>query len=278
MNSDPEQFRSRTRTELFFDFVRARFLSVVAVGLLAGGVAIVVGVDPELPRWAQLAGLTVLLIGIPVGGFAGSWLTGVLHNPNYQYLIDLDAAYLDGAIYQLPPEDFRELTVTDEKGNPDTPYDMTQLSPNLHVAKAVDLENLTAVGTWRGTLDDRELARSLRSVRECRGQLQDDAQKGFVLETSAFTIVRRAAREATLDVVEMFQQGTLPDRGVSVNESVDAALEEFEFSQEIETTIDELTETADLNEEPAPDRDDDPLEEQSEPAREMTNGAETNDR
>jgi hypothetical protein len=142
---------------------------------------------------------------------------------------------------------------------------MTQLSPSLYVAKNVDLEELTCVGTWRGTLDDRELARSLRAVRECRGQLQDDAQRGFVLETSAFTIVRSAARKAALDVTEMFASGTLPDGGASISEAVDSALEDFGFSEEIETTIDDLTDEADLTEDP-------PEQPQSDPS---TNGAET---
>ena len=247
MNSNPEQFRERTRTEAFFDFLRARFLSIVAVGLIGGGLLVLVGVDPEIPRWSRLAAFTMLAFA-PVGWMFGNWLLGLLHDPNYQYLVDLDAAYRDGAIYQLPPEDFREMTVTDEEGNPEAPYDITQLSPNLYVGKHVDLEERSCVGTWRGTLDDRELARSLRAVRECRGQLQDDAQKGFVLETSAFTIVRSAAREAALDVVEMFQSGTLPNGGDSLNEAVDRALEDFGFSKEIETSLDDLTEEADLTE------------------------------
>jgi hypothetical protein len=249
MNSDPEQYHDRSRTEAFFDLLRARLLSVVAILLVAGGVGTFVGIDPEIPRWSQLAGFTMLAFA-PVGWVFGNWLLGILHSPNHQYLVDLDAAHTDGAIYQLPPEDFREMTVTDEDGNPDAPYDITQLSPSLYVGKHVDLENLECVGTWRGTLDDRELARSLRAVRECRGQLQDDAQKGFVLETSAFTIVRSAAREAALDVVEMFQSGTLPNGGDSLNEAVDRALEDFGFSKEIETSLDDLTEEADLTESP----------------------------
>lgn len=253
---------------MFFDFLGARLLSILGVLAIGGGLLVLVGVDPSIPRWAKLVTFTMLAFA-PLGWGFGNWLLGLLYSPNYQYLVDLDAAYLDGAIYQLPPEDFRELSVTDEDGNPETPYDITQLSPNLYVGKQVDLDELTCVGTWRGTLDDRELARSLRAVRECRGQLQDDAQRGFVLETSAFTIVRSASREAALDVVEMFQSGTLPDAGKSINEAVDAALEDFGFSKEIETTIDDLTESANLNEEA------DGNQPEDERRREGSNGAES---
>ena len=267
MNSNPTQYRDRTRTEAFFDFLRARLLTIIAIVLIGAGIATVAGLDLEIPRWVKLLAITMLAF-VPIGYIFGNWLTSILHEPNYQYLVDLDAAHLDGAIYQFPPEDFRELEVTDEDGNEEAPYDITQLSPNLYVGKHVDLENKTVQGTWRGTLDDRELARSLRAVRECRGQLQDDAQRGFVLETSAFTIVRSAARDAVLDVVSMFEGGTLPDQGASINEAVDNALEDFGFSQEIETTIDDLTDDADLNEEPATEQ------QKDDRRREDTNGAE----
>jgi hypothetical protein len=268
MNSDPEQFRERSRTELFFDFLRARFLSIVAVLLVGVGIAMSIGFDLSIPRWVRLVGFTAIAFA-PLGFIFGNWLVGLLHDPNYQFLVDLDAAELDGAIYQFPPEDFRELTVTDENGNSDAPYDITQLAPSLYVGKQVDLDERRCVGTWRGTLDDRELARGLRAVKECRGQLQEDAQRGFVLETSAFTIVRSASRGAVLDVIEMFESGTLPDEGASINQAVDDALEDFGFADEVENTIDDLTEAADLNEEPAPDQ------QRDERRREETNGAES---
>ena len=91
MNSNPEQFRPRTRTELFFEFLRARFLSIVGVIAIVGGVALVSGMDVTFPRWFKLAGLTALLF-VPVGYVFGGWLLGHLYEPNYQYLVDLDAA------------------------------------------------------------------------------------------------------------------------------------------------------------------------------------------
>jgi len=267
MNTDPEQFRERSRTEMFFDFLRARFLSIVGVLLVSGGIALSIGLDLSIPRWVRLVGFTAIAFA-PFGFIFGNWLVGILHDPNYQYLVDLDATRTDGGLYQLPPEDFRELEVTDENGNPEAPYDITQLAPSLYAGKQIDLDELTCVGTWRGTLDDRELARSLRKVRECRGQLQEDAQRGFVLETSAFTIVRSAARGAALDVVEMFQSGTLPDQGASINEAVDNALEDFGFEEEVESTLEDLSERADLNEEPEPEQP------EADRRREHTNGAE----
>jgi hypothetical protein len=263
--SQPENFTERTATAALIDFLRDRLLSIVGLLLLAVGAVMLLGFDVTIPRWTKLAGFTALAF-VPAGWFLGSWLLGLLYSPDWTFLVDLDAGKLDGALYRLPPEDFRELEVTDESGNSGAPYDITQLTQNLYAAKQVDIDELTCVGTWRGTLDDRELARSLRKVRECRGQLQDDAQKGFVLETSAFTIVRRAARETALDVTEMFETGTLPDSGDSITNAVDRALEDFGFEDTIENIDDDL----------GNDHDDDQDDDQSEDERRRdSNGAES---
>jgi hypothetical protein len=234
-----QQFKDRTATAAALDFLRDRLLSIVGLLLLGAGAAIFFGVEPQVPRTARLVGFTAAAF-IPVGWMTGNWILGILYQPNWKYVVDLDAGQIDGALHRLPPEDFRELTVTDERGNEQGPYQITQLTSQLYCAKRVDLETLTCVGTWRGTLDDRELARSLRAVRECRGQLQDDAQKGFVLETSAFTIVRRAAREAALDVTQMFESGTLPDGGESISTAVDSALDDFGFEDVVDDLDDGL--------------------------------------
>ena len=233
MTERPEQFRQPTKFELVLDFLKSRLLTLVGLALIAVAVLVYFEVSLEVPRWAKLAGLTFLAL-MPVGFLTGNYIVSLLWNPNHIFLVDLDASVIDGALYRFPYSDFRELTVTDENGNADAPYEMTQLASHLYVGKGVDLEEMTVVGTWRGTLDDRELARALQAVRECRGQLQEDAQRGFVLETSAFTIVRSAARATALDVIEMVESGRLPDQGEALTEAVDSALEQFDFSEELE--------------------------------------------
>ena len=90
MNSNPEQFRPRSRTEMLFDFLQARFPTIVAA-LIGGGLLIIVGIDPEKPRrwWAKLGAFTMLAFA-PLGWMFGNWLLGHLYDPNFQYLVDLD--------------------------------------------------------------------------------------------------------------------------------------------------------------------------------------------
>lgn len=210
---------------LAFDLLKARLGTLlIAFGLFA---AVIVYFQFELtiPRRFRLAGFTFLFL-LPVGFIVGNYIKNLLWDPNYVYLVDLDAVEVDGALYQFPFDHFRQLEVID--GN------LCQLTTHLYTGKEVDLEAGTALGTWRGTLDDRELLRALRKVAECRGTLEDDAKRGFVLETSAFMIISQAARESVLHIVRMFQKGSLPDDGAALNAEIDAALEEYGLEDKVE--------------------------------------------
>ena len=209
------------------DWVRAHAPTLVALGTIATVVGIIAGFDVSLPRSVQVAGLAALLGGIPLGLLTGSKVVDWLYNPQYEWLIDLDARVLDGGIYRLPPEDFRDLEILDDDEFKNPSYDITQLGPHLYVGKQVDLEDLTVVGTWRGTLDDRELATALRAVYDCRGELQDDAREGFILKSSAWIIVRRATQNTVESVIDLFEDGTLPDSGDALDGVIEKELREF---------------------------------------------------
>ena len=208
------------------DWCRARAPQLVAISLVTAGVAILVGFDVSIPRFWYIAGVAAVLT-LQLGWLTGSKVVDWLHHPSYVWLIDLDARVLDGGIYRLPPDDFRDLEVLDDDEFKNSTYELTQLSPTLYVGKQIDLEDMTVVGTWRGTLDDRELTRALRAVHECRGQLQDDAQRGFILESSAFVVVRRATRNTVERVIELFEDGSLPDSGDGIDRAIDKELEAF---------------------------------------------------
>ena len=199
---------------------------LVAGGFVLVGLSIVFGFDLEIPRFWRIAGLAAAFMA-PLGYATGQKVVSWLYNPSWVYLIDLDARVLDGGIFRLPLDEFKELEVIDDDGFLNRSYDITQLAPNLYVGKSVDLEDMTVVGTWRGTLDDRELATALRHVSECRGQLQADAQRGFILESSAFVVVRRATRNTVESVIETFERGSLPDAGEGIEAAIDAELEDF---------------------------------------------------
>lgn len=240
-DSEPDRSELETRTpnaeprpskfELVLDLVRDRFWSLIAVVVGLVGVGLYMGFEPTVPRFWKIAGAAAIAM-TPVGYLTGNKVVEWLYNPSWIWLLDLSAAQEDGGLYRFSEADFRDLEVLDGQ--------LDRLAPGLFVGKRVDKENMKVAGTWRGTLTDRELLLSLRKVRECRGQLEDDARKGFVLRSSAFTIVRRAVRETTKSVVETFERGTLPDDGAAMTDAIDSELEQFGVTDDLDETIDEL--------------------------------------
>ncbi|MGZ0746713.1 hypothetical protein [Haloparvum sp. AD34] len=221
-----EQEASTSRFAQVIDLLKVRFWSIVFVLAIAGAIVSYWELNVSVPRFWKVFLLAAGAL-TPAGYVLGGKLSSLMIDPNWVYLVDLDARRLDGAIYRFPFDEFRELTITNEDGNEAAGYELTQLSPNLFVGKSVDLEELEVVGTWRGTLNDVELARALQAVSECRGDLQDQAQRGFALETSAFTIVHNAVRETTRSIIDTFENGTLPDEGDALENSIDDHLEQF---------------------------------------------------
>ncbi|AHF22115.1 gp6 [Haloarcula hispanica pleomorphic virus 2] len=236
----------RTAVAATVDFLRARFLSIVAVVLIGSGLIVLLGYDVSVPRRAKIALVAGGLL-VPYGFIAGDYVTSLMPDPDFVWLVDLDARVLDGALFRFPSDDFRELSVTGPNGNPSRSYELTDLTPFLKVGKNMQLEEMTVEGTWRGTLSDDDLLRALSKVEECRGSLEEKAQRGFTIETQAFTIIRSAARSCVMSVVRTFEEGTLPDHGESLAEEVDAALEQYDLQDELgELQDDEFA--ADLDE------------------------------
>lgn len=215
----------RSGLERSIEFVRTNFDLILAALLLAIGVVTALSVDVKIPRYVQVA-LLAGTVTAPWGYLLAGKVLDVLHDPDHIYLVDLDARYLEGALYEFPFSDFRRLETR--------AGEMTQLTPNLYVAKDVDLESGKVTGTWRGTLDDTELARALEAVYQCRGDLQDQAQRGFAIETSATVIVRNAVRSTTRSIMETFKKGTLPDEGDGLEDAIDSELEKFDLGNEVE--------------------------------------------
>ncbi|MFD1569782.1 hypothetical protein [Halorubrum laminariae] len=230
----------------YIEAAKSRLPEIIAGSSLLAAGAMVVGFDLEVPRFWYIVGVAAVAVS-PIGFMVGQKVTSWLYNPSWIYLMDLDATVLDGAIYRLPPDEFREMDILDGEDFKNPSYDLTQLSPNLYVGKQVDLEDNTVVGTWRGTLDDRELTRALRAVHECRGQLQDDAQRGFILEASAFTVVRRATRNTVERVIELFEDGSLPDSGDGIGRAIDQELEAFGLDDATDDDLSDLVDDEDLD-------------------------------
>lgn len=229
-----------SRFELFLDFVKARFWSIIAaiIGIII--VAVYLEYEPAIPREWMLVGLTAISMA-PLGYLTGNYIASMLYDPMYIYVLDIDARYTDGALYRFPFEEFKELESRDGQ--------FDQVTSQLYIVKNVDLETMEATGTWRGTLTDRELLQALSKVHETRGMLEQDARRGFTIESQAFSIVRGAVMDEIRTIVETFESGTLASNGESLTRQIDAALDEFDLQHEIDQAIqDEAPQPADIAE------------------------------
>lgn len=179
------------------------------------------------------AGLALMFIGRPVGKKVRS----LLFDPRVIWLVDIDARIVEGGIYRMPSQRFVEFEVVEGQ--------VDWVSPDVAFCKNVDLEQRTLQGTWRGTLTDRELLRSLQAVDECRGQLEEDARRGFIVESQAFSIVHRATKNAVMSIVDTFERNSLPDEGVGISDAVESALDEHD--------VDTMFRRANIDKEPEQD-------------------------
>lgn len=227
----------RSRTYRLFAWLSDNLLLVASViGL--GGFVLMSLLDYQLPRNLRVIGLAAL-IAIPFAGRpTAKRVKAMLWDPSYIWIIDLDARYQKGAIYRTTSQRFREWDVIDGQ--------LDWLTPNLCVGKNVELEEQRVEGTWRGTLSDRELLKTLQSVEECRGQLEEDAQRGFAVEAQAFAIIRNTTRRAVRSIVETFERGTLPDSGEGLNHEINEAIEQFGIERKVSPEEDDDSPTADV--------------------------------
>jgi len=222
---DPRWFRA-----LVWLVVRGKYL-LGAVALVTVAVLLVTG--QSIPRTAKIGGLAFVLSMFTVGRWTAGRAADLFDGPGWVWLVDVDLLDLDGAgIYRWPRPRWKEVEVVDGQ--------LYWSSPSLAFGKNVDLEANTVEGVWPGTLDDRELMIALSKVHELRNVLEQDAQRGFAIETQVFSIVRSATRQAVLSVVQTFEKSTLPDRGESINRAIDDAIEQFDLDRHIRDRDDDL--------------------------------------
>ncbi|MGB9952906.1 hypothetical protein ACOZ4F_10945 [Haloarcula marismortui] len=233
--ADPGPDHSRTYRA--FRWLSENLLLIASgVGIALFAVASIIGY--ELPRNLRLIGLCALITIPLVGRPTGKKVRSLLWDPNYVWLVDIDARHMNGGIFRMPGQRFKEWSVEDGQ--------LDWVAPNLAFGKNVDLEGQSVDGCWRGTLSDRELMRTLQAVEECRGQLEDDAKRGFAIEAQAFTIIRNATRKAVLRIVSTFERGTLPDEGEGLTDEIDSAIEQFGLDRKIRAAEDDEAPESDV--------------------------------
>lgn len=230
---DPEDDFNRppTTAEVVRGFLEDNARPLIALLALIGGGALLIGYEPEVPRFWYVFALAGLFVS-PFSYIIGGKLKTLIVKPNDVWAIDLDARYADGALFKFPYQDFRDFDVVDGE--------VDMLSPNLCLAQSIDLQEEEMTGIWSGTLSDRELLVERERIKLCRGLLEDQAKKGFTLETQFFSIVRGAVRDTVLEVVETFEKGSLPDKGKNLHSHIENALEDHNMEDPLSSELRDL--------------------------------------
>lgn len=247
--ADPGDVRNRTlpnprppeQKTTWKDVLKDRMGTILGAVLILAGLAAFAGWSIEIPRFWYVYGLSFAFL-LPGGWFVASYARNLLPSPEPDWVVDLDARELDGALFKFPPGTVDTFDVPDGQ-------EIEQLASNLYAARGVDLEALELGGTWRGTLSDRELMIALEAVYECRGELEEQARRGFVIEKRFFSLLRNSTRDEVLSVVRSFEEGTLPDDAASLRDNIEKAVEDHGLDSHVKSEPDdfdlspELTET-----------------------------------
>jgi len=175
--------------------------------------------------------LVSLFLAVPTGAILARPVVRWLYHKDSRYLVVL-GLHDEAGVWELSPAAWSKLDVVEGELN-----HWQEARVPLYGATEFDPDTLEARGTWRGSLPDRDLARSLIKVDEIRQVLEDDAKRGFAIETMSFTIVRNATRDAVKSVVKTFERGTLPDEGEAIGDRIDQAIERFDLEKTVENEL-----------------------------------------
>ena len=232
-NPEGEPVRATRWHESVERFLTNNLLKLLTLALIGLGLGWYFGVEvpTQPPRWATTIFWTAVL-GSPVAFILATKVVDYLYDPLGVILLDIDATDTDVAVYNFPEKRWREVQVLEGDLHR---LDATQ---TVYAGKNFDPEAMTVEGTWRGSLSDFELLQEQARVTKLRNRLEDQAKRGFAIESHAWIIVRTATREAVRSVTQTFEEGTLPNDGTAINDEIDAAIDGFDFGTLDETGVD----------------------------------------
>lgn len=210
------------------------YFALVAFSLLACAITWVlysqfidIDVPPQLTLFTT-AFLTGSILYVLPSVLICSWLW----NPRPYFVVDLDAESTYFAIYRLSEKSFKELEFTE--GQPFT------LGPKVISVRNYDMETNTAEGTWRGSMDDLELARKLENVEDLKTDFENMAKQGLSYRSKytriIYDAVTRIHTAFLLDFeTEVFKSGEAVQE--SISESIDAHVPDLEPREPVDRQV-----------------------------------------
>jgi hypothetical protein len=204
-----------------FRFINDHFTGIVLLGALLVG---------SLALWGRVTISRNMIVAAfffvasaPLAFVTARSAVNWLFEQSYVYGVELKIEDEEsGGIYSWTVAEFRELEIEE---------DLDYVHPSLFFAREIHYDEGRVVGSWRGRLTDRELATALENIRIWKDNMTEDARRGFRLDSSLGPILDVAARKGHEELLEFYREGTLPDDGDALHETLDDIMADVESTQ-----------------------------------------------
>lgn len=165
-------------------------------------------------------------VGAATGWLAGSRVVDWLWEPNWRYVLELDARDDDLRMWRMTPEQFGRMQVVEgELKRWDAIYP-------LYTVRKYDAEWNTAVATWMGSVDDVELLKERERIDEIRRELEQQAQEGLATRLRASSALRSAVNSIVSGILGRLEAATVDDEG-QLESAIQEAIDEHDLEAEI---------------------------------------------
>lgn len=200
----------RTRRDALIEVVvayRNWIGGAIAVGAIVVGVAMLLGWSPpslSIPRPLKVA-IVGLIVAVLIGWIPAAKIVSWLYNPPKRYIINLGLRESESpGIWRLSPSTWQDVEITEGEV-----YRWENTEHPTFEVESFDPESLEAVGTWRGSLPDRELLKREKQVEELRSELESEANRSIDLELSVSSRVRRAVKAIGQQIIDVHAETSI---------------------------------------------------------------------
>lgn len=195
---------------------------------------------PTIPTWA-LVMLATAVAASPVAWWAGVRLVRWLYDPDHVYISEVNAASGDQRLLRISPDRFDELTVynhNEERRERDFLHEVRINGKRAYEVDSYDREQNVAIASWQAGVTNVEIRQDRSRIKSIKTVLEREADKALELIVNHSDHVRAVAREVSMDLIRVAEEGELPDSD-ALHERLSERLDEANPGEQLLETVDE---------------------------------------
>lgn len=204
----------------------------IAAGIVVAAVIGLWGYEgypiPNVDTWIWVA-LATFIVSMGVGYPAGVKIIDYLHDPDVVILADVSPENGDLAIYEITPEQFKEMTVTNQHGEKKTVSDLHRIDTSrvdeAFEVRGYDPVNNVAQTTWMGGVSQLDLREYRHNLDHVENELSKQADAYLELRSSLKPLVRDSVQKIANWMIATAEGVDVPRGGV-IKDSIDSSIEE----------------------------------------------------